>query len=60
MWDGRKIYFYKNEIFFFRTSKDWWYFSNSNNEYIGMCKSNFESANKFLDIFNNLTKPPNL
>ena len=51
MWDGRRIYFYKNKVFFLRIGKDWWYLYNDTNEFIKMCKPNFENANKILDWY---------
>lgn len=50
------IYFYKNTVFLFRTSKDFWYFFTNQTEYIGMCKSDFNSAQQLLDKYFNLIK----
>lgn len=50
------IYFYKNTIFLFRTSKDFWYFFTDKCEYIGMSDSNFDSAQRLLDKFLMLRK----
>jgi hypothetical protein len=50
------IYFYKDTVFLFRISKDFWYFFTSKTEYIGMCESNFDSAQRLLDKYLNLIK----
>ena len=50
----KMIYFYRDTIFLFRMSKDFWYFFTDTNEYVGMSDDNFDSAQRLLDKYLNL------